>query len=499
MARWSQGSRLYGLGLASLSWFGNLQLLFGFWRHRSHGLSGYDLCLGSGGLTSWPGKLRLLFGFWGLDGHRGRGLASCDSLLGSGGLTSWPGKLRLLFEHQGASGSSPGKLRLLFGFWGNRLRFGLASHNFFLASRGCFGPMVAGQPGQLACLCRGFITGNNMPNFWRDGFGGPVETCPPTLCIATDGECTFAVHGLTGAEYSTASMEAEPAVLHHLTNKGDMLGHGRMHTKSFGENEGTSFVIGKFSVMTTKHLDFEAWRGVVWQATALLQPPVPSLSLLLRPSLSHLPVHDAGFNDPLRGLRVKMGRIDSKPLKIGRVSHLAGIEKQIWLGASVNNGRPAPHCDVRLAQTAKRKEKNSFAELGDKINRLSDFCLDADWVESIGEEMTVNREIEAAIFEFGPRNDEASAEAVILAHNLLARESPMILPDLRGSSTSRFDLAAEFDIEKYLHVLADSITAAKETPVDARHHGPTNGKGGTSSKAAADSVATKADEWGSWA
>ncbi|KAJ7847942.1 hypothetical protein B0H14DRAFT_3867335 [Mycena olivaceomarginata] len=66
-------------------------------------------------------------------------------------------------------------------------------------------------------------------------------------------------------------------------------------------------------------------------------------------------------------------------------------------------------------------------------------------------------------------------------------------------STSRFDLAAEFDIEKYLHVLADSITAAKETPVDARHHGPTNGNGGTSSKAAADSVAPKADEWGSWA
>ncbi|KAJ7789498.1 hypothetical protein B0H14DRAFT_3573478 [Mycena olivaceomarginata] len=56
------------------------------------------------------------------------------------------------------------------------------------------------------------------------------------------------------------------------------------------------------------------------------------------------------------------------------------------------------------------------------------------------------------------------------------------LPDLRGSSTSRFDLAAEFDIEKYLHVLADSITAPKETPVDARHHGP-----------------TMADEWGSWA
>jgi hypothetical protein len=40
-----------------------------------------------------------------------------------------------------------------------------------------------------------------------------------------------------------------------------------------------------------------------------------------------------------------------------------------------------------------------FTELGDKINRLSDFCLDADWVESIGKEMTVNREIEATIFE----------------------------------------------------------------------------------------------------
>ncbi|KAJ7819982.1 hypothetical protein B0H14DRAFT_3736354 [Mycena olivaceomarginata] len=64
-------------------------------------------------------------------------------------------------------------------------------------------------------------------------------------------------------------------------------------------------------------------------------------------------------------------------------------------------------------------------------------------------------------------------------------------------STSRFDpRGAEFDIEKYLHVLADSITAAKETPVNARHHGPTNGNGGTSSKAAADSVAPKADVMG---
>ncbi|KAJ7764473.1 hypothetical protein B0H14DRAFT_2205750, partial [Mycena olivaceomarginata] len=43
-----------------------------------------------------------------------------------------------------------------------------------------------------------------------------------------DGEGTFAVHGLTGAEYSTASMSTIKAVaLQHLTQKGDMLAIGR--------------------------------------------------------------------------------------------------------------------------------------------------------------------------------------------------------------------------------------------------------------------------------
>ncbi|KAJ7122696.1 hypothetical protein C8R43DRAFT_1090749 [Mycena crocata] len=44
----------------------------------------------------------------------------------------------------------------------------------------------------------------------------------------TDGECSFAVHGLTGAEYSTAPMSQIKAVaLQHLTQKGDMLAIGR--------------------------------------------------------------------------------------------------------------------------------------------------------------------------------------------------------------------------------------------------------------------------------
>ncbi|KAJ7938537.1 hypothetical protein B0H13DRAFT_1851486 [Mycena leptocephala] len=45
------------------------------------------------------------------------GLASCNLCLGSGGLRSWFCNLRLLFGHQWASGSSPGKLQPLFGFW----------------------------------------------------------------------------------------------------------------------------------------------------------------------------------------------------------------------------------------------------------------------------------------------------------------------------------------------------------------------------------------------
>jgi hypothetical protein len=44
----------------------------------------------------------------------------------------------------------------------------------------------------------------------------------------TSGDCTFVVHGLTGAEYSTATMKTIIAVaLQHLTNKGKMLGVGR--------------------------------------------------------------------------------------------------------------------------------------------------------------------------------------------------------------------------------------------------------------------------------
>lgn len=44
----------------------------------------------------------------------------------------------------------------------------------------------------------------------------------------TDGECTFAVHGLTAAEYSIAPISAiKAAALQHLTQKGDMLAIGR--------------------------------------------------------------------------------------------------------------------------------------------------------------------------------------------------------------------------------------------------------------------------------
>ncbi|KAF7335862.1 ATP-dependent DNA helicase [Mycena sanguinolenta] len=43
-----------------------------------------------------------------------------------------------------------------------------------------------------------------------------------------DGQCSFAVHGLTGTEYSTASMETIKMVaLEHLTSKRNMLGIGR--------------------------------------------------------------------------------------------------------------------------------------------------------------------------------------------------------------------------------------------------------------------------------
>ncbi|KAJ7849497.1 hypothetical protein B0H14DRAFT_2582434 [Mycena olivaceomarginata] len=80
--------------------------------------------------------LRLLFGFWGIEvaawqvatsvwvlGDQGHNLASCDFCLGSGG-----------------SRLQAGKLRPWFGFWGIRLSCGLASRNFFLASRQRYAP-----------------------------------------------------------------------------------------------------------------------------------------------------------------------------------------------------------------------------------------------------------------------------------------------------------------------------------------------------------------------
>jgi hypothetical protein len=43
-----------------------------------------------------------------------------------------------------------------------------------------------------------------------------------------EGRCSFAVHGLTGTEYETATMKTIKAVaLQHLTQKGKMLGIGR--------------------------------------------------------------------------------------------------------------------------------------------------------------------------------------------------------------------------------------------------------------------------------
>ncbi|KAJ7079037.1 hypothetical protein C8R43DRAFT_1092890 [Mycena crocata] len=74
------------------------------------------------------------------------------------------------------------------------------------------------------------------------------------------------------------------------------------------------------------------------------------------------------------------------------------------------------------------------------------------------------------------------------------------LPDLRSSTSSGFDLAAEFDIKQYLHILADSIATPNldGTPNVGNLEEP-KGSDGTSSKAAAHTVAPKADEWGSWA
>ncbi|KAJ7450603.1 hypothetical protein FB451DRAFT_1052135, partial [Mycena latifolia] len=74
------------------------------------------------------------------------------------------------------------------------------------------------------------------------------------------------------------------------------------------------------------------------------------------------------------------------------------------------------------------------------------------------------------------------------------------LPDLRSSPTQHFDLAAEFDIARYLHVLADSIQEpGNPANGDTVVREPLQNNDGVNTKAAASTVAPKADEWGSWA
>ncbi|KAJ6475879.1 hypothetical protein DFH09DRAFT_952559, partial [Mycena vulgaris] len=73
------------------------------------------------------------------------------------------------------------------------------------------------------------------------------------------------------------------------------------------------------------------------------------------------------------------------------------------------------------------------------------------------------------------------------------------LPDLRSTSSKHFDLAAEFDIQRYLHILANNIEGPAEAPGPAHSENKmTRWNGLGSSKAVADSVAPKADEWSSW-
>ncbi|KAJ7712808.1 ribonuclease H-like domain-containing protein [Mycena metata] len=72
------------------------------------------------------------------------------------------------------------------------------------------------------------------------------------------------------------------------------------------------------------------------------------------------------------------------------------------------------------------------------------------------------------------------------------------LPDLRSASNSSFDLATEFDIEKYLHILADSIGATEVPGFDwGTEPSPQSAKS-LNLKAAADTMAPKDDEWGHW-
>ncbi|KAJ6523656.1 hypothetical protein DFH09DRAFT_1250899 [Mycena vulgaris] len=72
------------------------------------------------------------------------------------------------------------------------------------------------------------------------------------------------------------------------------------------------------------------------------------------------------------------------------------------------------------------------------------------------------------------------------------------LPDLRTASSNHFDLAAEFDIERYLHILVDNIEGPAEVQAASSEKEITRGTVQGSSKVLADSVAPKADEWSSW-
>jgi hypothetical protein len=72
------------------------------------------------------------------------------------------------------------------------------------------------------------------------------------------------------------------------------------------------------------------------------------------------------------------------------------------------------------------------------------------------------------------------------------------LPDLRSTTTQHFNLEAEFDIQQYLHILADSIEGTTEGSGVNYEKELRNETGRVSLKAAADSVAPEADEWSSW-
>ncbi|KAJ6604937.1 hypothetical protein B0H10DRAFT_1957424 [Mycena sp. CBHHK59/15] len=144
--------------------------------HCGHGLSGCDLCLGSGGLRSWTEAATSV---WASGGVGVVAWQAATSVWASGGIwvVAWQAATSVW-----VLGLDIVAWQAATSIWvlGEQIEIGLASHNFFLASRGCFGPMVTGQPGQLSCLCRGFIAGNNLPNCLRDGVLGWLWAVWPT-------------------------------------------------------------------------------------------------------------------------------------------------------------------------------------------------------------------------------------------------------------------------------------------------------------------------------